>query len=107
MCLKFVQYVYLYNLLVLEIGVKSQSDVIDEMNVMDDDFSSWLDLPTGSLQDWYGGSEDASNEKPVNVLNRSMNEVENSCSPIATTETDNDHDWTMRSCCWNNMPGFS
>lgn len=85
------------------------------MNVMDDDFSSWLDFPTGSLQDWYGGSEDASNEKPVDGSNTNTvgvdNQVEISCSPDATTETDHDHDqdhdWTMGSCCWNNMPGFS
>ncbi|XP_024960847.1 transcription factor MYB97 [Cynara cardunculus var. scolymus] len=105
----------------IEIGVKPRSDVFEEINAMDDDFSSWLDFPTGSLQDWYGGSEDASTKKPVDASNRNMvgadNQVEISCSPVATTETDHDHDhdhdhdqehdWTMGSCCWNNMPGFS
>ncbi|PWA93772.1 homeodomain-like protein [Artemisia annua] len=93
-----------------EIGEKSRSDVIDEMNVTDDDFSSWLDFPTG----WYGGNEqDASTEKkPVDAPNGNIvgaeNQVEILCSPDATTtETDHDHDWTMGSYCWNNMPGFS
>ncbi|MFS7998807.1 putative transcription factor MYB-HB-like family [Helianthus anomalus] len=91
----------------IEIGGKSQSDVIDEMNTMDEDFSSWLDFPTG----WYGGGEDQSNEKPVDVSNGNMvgveHQVEIACSPVATTETDHDHEWTMGSCRWNNMPGFS
>ncbi|CAH1450262.1 unnamed protein product [Lactuca virosa] len=103
----------------IEIGVKSRSNAFDEINTMDDDFSSWIDFPTGPLQDWYGGSEDASTEKPNDVLNgtaRTDNQVEISCSPVGT-ETDHDHDhdndrdhehdWTMGSCCWDNMPGFS
>ncbi|GJR57171.1 transcription factor MYB101-like protein [Tanacetum coccineum] len=92
-----------------EVGQKPRSNVIDEMNVMDDDFSSWLDFPTG----WYGGSEqDASTEKPVDASNgnivRAENQVEILCTPDATTtEANQDHDWTIGSCCWNNMPGFS
>nr|XP_043622380.1 transcription factor MYB97-like [Erigeron canadensis] len=100
----------------IENGANAQNDTFDEINVTDDDFSSWLDFPTGSLQDWYGGNEDASNEKlPVDVSNVNTvgeeNQVEIPCSPDATAETDQDqdqdHDWTMGSCCWNNMPGFS
>ncbi|GJS68864.1 transcription factor MYB28-like protein [Tanacetum coccineum] len=93
----------------IEVGQKPRSNVIDEMNVMDDDFSSWLDFPTG----WYGGSEqDASTEKPVDASNgnivRGENQVEILCTPDATTtEANQDHDWTIGSCCWNNMPGFS
>lgn len=100
-------------LVLTEIGGKSQSEGIDEMNVMDDDFSSWLDFPTG----WYGGSEDPSSEKPIDVSNEDVvgvdHQVEITCSPVANIETDHDrdhdqhHDWTMGSCCWNNMPGFS
>ncbi|KAL8205263.1 hypothetical protein R6Q57_008814 [Mikania cordata] len=97
----------------IEIGGKSRSDGIDEMNPMDEDFSSWLDFPTG----WYGGSEDASNEKPVDVSHEDMmgvdHQVEVRSSPVATAETDHDRnrdcdrEWAMGSCCWNNMPGFS
>ncbi|XP_076889982.1 uncharacterized protein LOC143542221 [Bidens hawaiensis] len=91
----------------IEAGGKSLDDGIDEMNAMEDDFSSWLDFPTG----WYGGNEDPSNEKPVDDPNENMvgvdHQVEIPCSPVATTDTDHDHDWTMGSCCWNNMPGFS
>lgn len=105
--------------LITDIVVKSRSNAFDEINTMDDDFSSWIDFPTGSLQDWYGGSEDASTEKPNDVLNGTTgtdNQVEIPCSPVGT-ETDHDHDhdndcdhehdWTMGSCCWDNMPGFS
>ncbi|KAK1439823.1 hypothetical protein QVD17_05645 [Tagetes erecta] len=95
----------------IEIGGKSRSEGIDEMNTMDDDFSSWLDFPTG----WYGGNEDPSNEKLVDVSNEDMvgvdHQVEITCSPVAAIETDHERDqeqdWTMGACCWNNMPGFS
>ncbi|KAJ9560906.1 hypothetical protein OSB04_006066 [Centaurea solstitialis] len=97
--------VRLTRLLYVDIGVKSRSDVFDEINAMDDDFTSWLDFPAGSLQDWYGGSEDASAEKAVDGSNRNAvggdNQVEISCSPVGTTETDHEHehdhehDWTM------------
>ncbi|KAI7758257.1 hypothetical protein M8C21_003603 [Ambrosia artemisiifolia] len=91
----------------IDMGEKSRSDGIDEMNTMDDDFSSWLDFPTS----WYGGSEDPSNERPVDVANADMVEVEHqvkiACSPVGTVETGHDNEWTMGSCCWNNMPGFS
>ncbi|XP_076919284.1 uncharacterized protein LOC143580029 [Bidens hawaiensis] len=86
-------------------GHSSPDEGIDEMNAMDDDFSSWLDFPTG----WYGGNEDPSIEKPVDDPNENMvgvdHQVEIVCSPVATADTD--HDWTMGSCCWNNMPGLS
>ncbi|KAM0072874.1 putative transcription factor MYB-HB-like family [Helianthus debilis subsp. tardiflorus] len=44
----------------IEIRVNSRSDVFDEMIVMDDDFSSWLDFP---------------NENQARVSNNNMNQV--------------------------------
>nr|GEU47852.1 transcription factor gamyb [Tanacetum cinerariifolium] len=67
-----------------KIGQKSRSDVIDEMNVMDDDFSSWIDFPTG----WYGGSEqDASTEKPIDASNGNIVRAENQTKMIMHERT--------------------
>ncbi|XP_076935588.1 uncharacterized protein LOC143602313 [Bidens hawaiensis] len=83
----------------IEIGVKWETDVFNDMILMDDDFLSWLNFP---------------NEKPDDILHDNMmNQVEISCSPVGATEMDHDDDhdhdldWTMVSCDWNNMLEFS
>ncbi|XP_076884275.1 uncharacterized protein LOC143533340 [Bidens hawaiensis] len=76
----------------IEIGVISDSDVFNDMIVMDDDFSSWLNFPN-------------------DILNDNMNQVEISCSRVGATkmehEDEHELDWTMVSCDWNNMLEFS
>ncbi|KAK3031446.1 hypothetical protein RJ639_035269, partial [Escallonia herrerae] len=91
------------------IGLQHKNDVLEEMNIMDDDLLSLLDFPlTGPVPDWYGGSGNTSPcKQPSNLLDENLRtdgRGEASSSPTTIGSAMVDHDWTLGSCCWDNLP---
>uniref|UniRef100_A0A5B7BBT0 Transcription factor GAMYB n=1 Tax=Davidia involucrata TaxID=16924 RepID=A0A5B7BBT0_DAVIN len=92
------------------LGVK-EKDPMEEINFIDDDLPSLLDnFPlTVPVPDWYDGSGNTLNGQSSNMAQANAgfdNRQEALRSPVATTAAMENHDWTLGSCCWNNMPGI-
>ncbi|KAK6919356.1 hypothetical protein RJ641_015260 [Dillenia turbinata] len=91
------------------IGEKRKREALEEMNSMDDDLTSLLQFPSNmSVPDWYrprsngpiGQSTGVAMTKPTTIAGV---DAKPEASPSTTIA---DHEWTLGSCCWNNMPSI-
>ncbi|XP_058074090.1 transcription factor MYB101-like [Magnolia sinica] len=85
------------------IGTKMENDRADEINSMEDDLSSLLDIIPAAMPtvpEWYGDGGDMSNEQS-DVRNDDFTvEMPQFSSSLSAVE----QDWSLGSCPWNNMP---
>ncbi|KAF8409574.1 hypothetical protein HHK36_005652 [Tetracentron sinense] len=91
------------------IGVKTEKEPLEEINLLDDDLSSLLNnIPsTMSVPNWYSNNGETSNGQLSGIKDDNMELETGQLAPsLSVTATNTDHDWTLGSCSWNNMPGI-
>lgn len=94
---------------------KTNEEPLEEMQSMDDDLMSLLNnFPLSvPLPEWYPGtSTDKSNLSSSSTTGGNQeatttdHQPNTSPTPAPTTAASPDLQWSLGSCCWNNMPGI-
>ncbi|XP_044466390.1 transcription factor MYB101-like [Mangifera indica] len=92
------------------IGMKAGEDPSEEMNSMDEDLMALLNnFPLSTpLPEWYPGNSDISNGSSTTMTGGNNVDTNNQQNAAAITAPQSaaspDLQWSLGSCCWNNMP---